>query len=569
MFSIWKSPLLAMQMRQADKWLWSFAAAANVLMLASPLYMTQVYSRVLPSHGLDTLVFLTLIVLGAQAIHGVVETVRSLISSKLGARYELSSTAILLDAGIVDPRGGQVAEAMRDAGLVKQALSNKLYLTLFDLPFVPLFVLAAFLCHPIIGLVTLIGGGLLLVLAWFNNNGLGDSAEQIGSHTAQAARFASAALDASESARAMGMGNALLLRWEGEALRAASAADDAATVNAAYYGLTRFIRQALQTLVLGFGAYLVLTGQMQAGLLFAASLLAGRALQPIEQTIGGWRQMVASLAAHRRVEQLLDSVDFDQVDRMPLPRPVGHIEMASAGFAVDGPRGSVPLLDDINLEIRPGEILAVMGPSGSGKSTLSRLVAGIVRPSAGEVRMDGFELQHWPMHQRGQAIGYMGQEPGLLGGTIAENIARFDPAADPQDIISAAKRARAHEFIAQLPEGYATRIGAGGVRLSGGQAQRIGLARAFCGNPPVLVLDEPNAHLDSEAEKALNATLLECRDRNCAVMVISQRQSILQVADRVALLRAGRLETVRTLRGLQGTPLTAVPPAAAAIARAS
>lgn len=570
MFKIWKSQLLSSQMRQADAGLWWFSAAANVLMLAAPLYMTQVYSRVLPSHGLETLFFLTLIVLAAQALHGTVETVRSLIAHKLGARYELTASAFLLDGGIAAPRAGQVAEAMRDTALVRQALTSKLYLTLFDLPFVPLFLAAAFLCHPLIGLVTTAGGALLLLLAWLNNAGLGDSSERAGAHQANAARYASAALDASEAARAMGMGRALLLRWESEALRAAAVADDAGTLNAAYFGLTRFVRQALQTLVLGLGAYLVLTGQMHAGLLFAASLIAGRALQPVEQMIGGWRQMQTSLEANRRVEQMLEALASTQsADPLPLPAIAGRLDLRGASVTAEGPRGPVTLIEDISLSVRPGEIVAVMGPSGSGKSTLARLLAGVTGTDGGEVRLDGFELHNWPHEQRGRAIGYLGQDPGLLAGTVAENIARFDPDADALEIVAAAQRAQAHDFIAQLPDGYATRIGAGGVRLSGGQAQRIGLARAFFGDPPVLILDEPNAHLDAEGERALNQALAESRLRECAVVVISQRQGILQIADRVVLMRGGRIETSRTISGLRGTPLAAVPASSASVAQAS
>lgn len=547
MLKLWHSDALGSQMKQASGWLWLFSAAANVLMLASPLYMTQIYGRVIPSHGLQTLLWLTIIIVLAVALYGLVETVRSLLALKLGARYETTASSLLLNAGIDNPRGGAIAEGMRDAMTVRQSLSSRQYVGLFDLPFVPLFIGIAFLAHPALGTLTLVGGVVLVVLAAVNNQALGDTGKRSTLHQNQASRYAAAALDASEAARAMGMGPALVHRWEAEALQAARAADEAGSTNALFLGLTRFVRQGLQIGVLGLGGYLVLIGQMHAGLIFAASLLSGRALQPVEQLIGGWRQAQAGLAAHRRIEALLDSIKETQGSQtVSLPAPRGELKVDSAGLAILGPRGPQVLLQDITLEVVPGEILAIMGPSGAGKSTLARLMAGTATPGTGHVRLDGFDLEQWPAHQRGAAIGYLGQDTGLLDGTVAENIARFSPDADDREIVAAAQRAMAHEFIAQLPDGYATRLGAGGIRLSGGQAQRIGLARAFYGDPAVLILDEPNAHLDSDGERALIDALRTARGRNRSIVVVSQRNSVLSIADRVAIIKAGRLDSCRS-----------------------
>lgn len=535
--------------RDATSYLWVFSTAINLLLLASPLYMTQVYSHVLPGHGLATLIYLTLIIIGALAVYGVVESVRAVIAQKLSARYELTAARQLLERGLGTERTGEVAEALKATGAVRQMLSSKIFLSLYDLPFAPLFLIILFLAHPLLGVTTLVGALVLVVLAVLNNRALGDSGERSNAHQSQASRYASAALRQGEDVRALGMSPQMIGRWEEQAIAASGAADEAGSANAFYYGLTRFVRQTLQVLVLGLGAYLVLVGQMSAGLIFAASLLSGRALQPVEQMIGGWRQLTQGYAAHQSVNDAVEKLSAGTTaDGVALPAPTGRLSLEDAGFDIAERTGPRSLLAGINLTIEPGEIVAVMGPSGAGKSTLARLMAGIAAPTAGHVRLDGFELGQWPIAQRGSATGYLGQDSELLDGTVAQNIARFTPGASDAEIVQAAQRANAHEFIARLPDGYMTRLGSGGVRLSGGQAQRIGLARALFGNPVLLVLDEPNAHLDSDGERALIDALAAERARGRAIVVVSQRSSILAVADRVALIREGRLESCRPAR---------------------
>lgn len=535
--------------RDATGYLWLFSTAINLLLLASPLYMTQVYSHVLPGHGLATLLYLTLIIIGALAVYGVVESVRAIIAQKLSARYELTAARELLARGLATERTTEVAEALKATGTVRQMLSSKIFLSLYDLPFAPLFLIILFLAHPLLGVTTLVGGVVLIVLAILNNRALGDSGERSNAYQSQASRYASAALRQGEDVRGLGMAPQMVGRWEEQAIAASGAADEAGTANAFYYGFTRFVRQTLQVLVLGLGAYLVLIGQLSAGLIFAASLLSGRALQPVEQMIGGWRQLTQGYAAHQSVNDAVEKLTAGKAsNEVALPAPTGMLSLEGAGYDIAERAGPRSLLADINLTIEPGEIVAVMGPSGAGKSTLARLMAGIVAPTAGHVRLDGFDLAQWPLTQRGSATGYLGQDSELLDGTVAQNIARFTPGAGDAEVVLAAQRANAHEFIARLPDGYMTRLGSGGIRLSGGQAQRIGLARALFGNPVLLVLDEPNAHLDSDGERALIDALAAERTRGRAIVVVSQRSSILAVADRVALIRDGRLENCRPAR---------------------
>lgn len=526
-------------------WLALFSVAANLLMLAVPIHMIQVYDRVLPSHGYETLFYLTLLVLVALALFGLIESLRSILAQKLAAKYELVAAPALLTGNFLSRAEADAASAMRQVGQVRQMIGSRNFVNVFDLPFAPVFLLLTFILHPVLGLMTLIGGGLLAAIAWLNNRALGETGDEATRHQSQAARFAAIALRQSDDVRAMGMTGPMIDRWEADALGAIVSNDRAAAVNAFYFGITRFVRQGLQVLILATGAYLVLNHQMSGGLIFAASLLSGRALQPIEQMIGGWRQWLIALEGHRAIGETLAKLEAGTpAEAVRLPEPKGRLVAKGLTYTLSPLPGVTPILDSVSLEARPGEILAIIGPSGAGKSTLARLLAGALAPSAGEVRLDGFALDHWDPEQRGAAIGYLGQEIEFLDGTVAENIARFAPGAPDRAIVDAARRAHAHEFIATMPDGYGTRLGAGGVKLSGGQVQRLALARALYGGPCLLVLDEPNAHLDSDGEAALMAALQDEKVRGRAIVVVTQRSNLLQVADRVAVIRDGKLESI-------------------------
>jgi PrtD family type I secretion system ABC transporter len=545
MFGFTRGPLDPL-FKDATGWLWLFSTAVNILMLSSPIYMTQVYSHVLPGHGFETLIYLTLLITAALGVYGLMESARAVIAQKLSARYELAASHALLEGGLSAQNSGEIAEAVRQVGVVRQALSGRTFLGFYDLPFAPLYFVILFFAHPLLGATAVIGGVVLVTLAVLNNRALGDSSERGSAHQSQAAHYAAAALSRSEDVRAMGMAPQMITRWEQQAIAASAAADDAGTANAYYMGFTRFVRQTIQILMLGLGAYLVLNGQMSAGLIFAASLLSGKALQPIEQMIGGWRQLLLGLDAHRTVTATLEKLGVEaDTPQVALPAPTGKLTLEQTGFEVPHGMGKIALLSDVTMTVAPGEIVAVMGPSGAGKSTLARMMAGIGAPTNGHIRLDGFDLAQWTPEQRGAATGYLGQDSDLLDGTVAQNIARFAEGVADRDIVNAAQRANAHEFIARLPEGYMTRLGTGGIRLSGGQAQRIGLARALFGDPQLLVLDEPNAHLDSDGERALIEALAAERARGRTIVIVSQRNSVLSVADRVALVEDGRLASCR------------------------
>lgn len=530
-----------------------FSTIVNGLMLVMPIYMTQVYDRILPTRSVETLGYLTLIAGGALALFGLVETLRQTIARKASARYELGVMPRLIEAAdegaaALDP------QLVAKPGTVKRFLASSAFVHLFDLPFAPFFLALMFLAHPLLGWLTAAGMGLLVVVALLNDWFSRKASAMAAASQAKAMRNAQDALAVQEDLRAMGMGGAMAERWMGSALESALAGERAGRVNARFFGLTRFVRQALQVAVLGLGAWLVIHGDMSAGLIFAASIVSARALMPIEQVVGSWKAIVEARRAKADIDAVLARAAgaAGSRERLELPATEGRLSASrlawAAGQGPDAPR----IVNDVTLDVRPGEIVAIVGASGSGKSTLLRLLGGALDPTSGDVRLDGFRLAEWPAATRGRALGYMAQQIMLFEGTVAENIARFDPAATDASIVEAARRAEAHDFIATLPQGYNTRVGPGGVRLSGGQVQRIALARALFTRPAVLLLDEPNAHLDSVGEDALVKTLISERDERHAVVVVSHRNSVVNIADRVLLMEGGRLRPIAP--GAQAAP---------------
>lgn len=522
-------------------WIAFFTVVSNVLILVMPMYMTQVYDRVIPSNSIETLIYLSLLAVVALAVFGAVETVRQKLAAKLGARYELATLPALLRAAASGTDTADLSGPAQKVGTVKRFITSPSFISLFDLPFAPFFLGLMFLVHATLGWLTVAGMFALTVATLLNQWATGRSMEKASQSQAQAGRFAADALGRVEDVRAMGMGEAMVGRWFASAYVAAEAADRASHINAGFYGLTRFVRQTLQMLVLGTGAYLVITGRMSASLIFAASIVSSRALLPVEQLIGAWKQIVEAYRAKQEVDQAVASVHLTDNHRLELPEPKGVIDARKVSLSV-GANGAGPaLLNEVDFRARPGELVALIGASGSGKSTLARVLAGGVAPTSGEVRLDGFSLAQWPAAHRGRFVGYLGQETVLLEGTVAENISRFTPGATDEQIIAAAQAAQAHEFIGSLPDGYNTRVGTNGQRLSGGQTRRIGLARALYGSPRILILDEPNSYLDSAGEEALLKTLQDQKQRGSTVIVVTHRANILQIASQIFVMDRGRL----------------------------
>ncbi|MEM8878401.1 MAG: type I secretion system permease/ATPase [Pseudomonadota bacterium] len=536
----------------------ALSVAANLLLLAMPIYLMQIYDRVLSSNSLETLVYLTLIAVAALALFGLMESLRSMLAQRLSARYDLTVTSALLSAL---SRNRQIAAPIhktliRDVGIVRQFLASRVFVGLFDLPFVPLFLGILFLAHPVLGSIGVAGAALLVGLAIANELVARTPQSSALDGHGRAHGCATQAVERVEDVRALGMGAALLGRWRDKALDAATQADDLARINSGFFGVVRFGRQAIQIAILGIGAYLVIGQNLSVGLIFAASIVSGRALMPIEQLIGGWRQLGQARVSAARIGEAVRSTAND-VMQTRLPEPTGQLVIDEVGFDPSPPGAQTrPVLLRASLELKPGRIVVMLGQSGAGKSTLLRIAAGALMPQSGEVRVDSFRVADWDPQQLGAAIGYVAQDSQLFDGTVAENIARFDPGADASAVVEAANRARCHDLIGGLPEGYETPIGEGGVALSGGQRQRISLARSLYGDPPILILDEPDAHLDRHGEQALQQVLTEAREQNRAVLVVTQRQPILDIADQIVVLQHGVISQVGT-RSSRATPANA------------
>jgi ATP-binding cassette subfamily C exporter for protease/lipase len=527
-------------MRSAFWGVGAFSCAVNVLLLAPALYMLQVYDRVLASRNEVTLYMLTLILLGLLGLEALLELARSRVLVRAGAALDLALGPRVFDASFerhLRLRSGNPAAALADLGHVRQFLTGKGLPALFDAPWTPIYLLVVFLLSPWLGLFALACALLLLVLAYANERASAPALLEAGRSAQSASEFTQGSLRNAEVIAALGMLPGVRARWfarQGRFLRQqACAADRAATVGAA----TRFFRTALQSLILGAGALLVLDNQLTAGGMIAASILLGRALAPVDLAIASWRGVVQARDGYRRLEALLAAHPAAPA-RTELPRPAGEVVLEN--LVVAPPESRQPVLKGVHLRVPPGSLVAVVGPSAAGKSTLARALVGVWAPLAGAVRLDGADVARWSREALGPWLGYLPQDVELFDGTVAENIARFGE-MDSGKVVAAARKAGVHEMVLRLPEGYDTAIGEGGLALSGGQRQRVALARALYGDPALVVLDEPDASLDEAGSEALLGALRALKAEKRTVFVISHRAGIVSAADLVAVLSEGVL----------------------------
>lgn len=531
------------------RWLLIFSVVANLLLLAMPLHMIAIYDRVLVSGSHETLLYITLIALVALVMLGVIEAVRMMIAQRLSAKF-VTRTAGKLFNGLIHASklGGQKSQLMRDFYSLRSFLAGRALIGLFDLPFTPIFLILLFALHVQLGIITLVGIFLLAGLAYANRRLTVEEGEQATRSSSDAVSFSQALLTRSEDIRAMGLFPTFLQRWGMKMDNALNLADSSAKIQAFFYGLSRTVRQGLQIIIMAWGAYLVLGGDLSGGVIFASSLISSRAFVPVEQVIGSWDRIVHARSSYANLAQFINSQPEDVRAVVPA-LTVGDIEVEKLIYEIDVGGRVQTVLKNVSFAIQSGKILAIIGPSGAGKSTLAKLLAGALRPTEGSVRLDDFELSMWPDDRKGESIGYVPQDSRLFPGTIAENISRYEQYPDEERIIQAAKKADIHSQIAKLPDAYATQLSAESHELSGGQQQQLALARAFYANPRVLVLDEPNAHLDQQAEDALLRSLSLARDDGVSSMVISQRRSILKVADYVLTLNDGEVVSFKENHG--------------------
>jgi ATP-binding cassette subfamily C exporter for protease/lipase len=515
-----------------------FSAIINLLMLTPSLYMLQVYDRVLQSRNEITLLMLTLIMLGAYVFMSALEMVRSFVLVRIGAQLDMKLNKRVYTAAFeqnLRRGGGNAGQALQDLTNIRQFLTGNALFAFFDAPWFPIYLIVIFLFEPSLGLFALISTAILIVLAYVNEKVSKKPLAEANTMSIVSTTLATNNLRNAEVIESMGMLPNLMQRWfklHGRFLQLQGEASEKAGL---VVGATKFVQTAVQSLVLGYGALLVIEGKITSGMMIAASILLGKALGPVQTVIGVWKSWASTRSAYGRLVELLANNPPRQAG-MSLPKPEGVVAVEAVTAAPPG--AQVAVLKGLSFAIQPGDALGIIGPSGSGKSTLARLLVGIWPAAAGKVRLDGADIYQWNKDELGPHIGYLPQDIELFGGTVSENIARFGD-IDSDKVIEAAKRAGVHDMILHFPKGYDTMLGDGGAGLSGGQKQRIGLARALYGDPSLIVLDEPNSNLDDIGEQALVAAIIDMRRRGKTIVLITHRTSIIGITNKLLLLRDG------------------------------
>lgn len=516
-----------------------FSFFANMLMLTGPLYMLQVYDRVLGSHSIATLIALSVLVVFLYAIMGVLDYARGRIMGRIGARFQSTLDQRVFDAVIRQSAlkpNDRTSSGLYDLEAVQRLMSSPVLMAVFDIPWTPFFLAAIALFHPWLGLLA-VGGGIVLIFVTILNQFFTRlPVTKSNTKIARAAALSEQIKTESEMVQAMGMRGAAFDRWIKERNQSLSHQIHSADLSGTFSAITKTFRLLLQSAMLGLGAYLVLQNELTPGAMIAGSILMGRALAPIEVAIGQWPIVQRATKGWSDLSELLGGVP-KETPKTPLPKPRALLEIQQ--LTIVPPGKSQATLRVISFTVQPGQAVGVIGTSAAGKSTLARAITGVWRPAGGKVRLDGATLDQYDPDVLGQYIGYLPQRVQLFEGTIAENIAKLSENPDAEKIVTAAKKAAAHDMILQLPNGYDTIVPATGGELTGGQLQRIGLARAMYGDPVILVLDEPNSNLDNEGSMALNAAIRTLKSEGKSVLIMAHRPSAIQECDMLLMLENG------------------------------
>ncbi len=517
-----------------------FTNASNILVLAIPVYLFQISDRVLTSRSTDTLIMLTVVIVGAVLLQAIFDAIRRFILMRTAVEVAAQLGAPILSAAArASLHGtGREYQTLGDLQQLRSFLVSGTLLAFLDIPFAPIFILAVFLVHPHLGSIVVLSALLLTLVAFINQRATAAPFGEANVYQSKANLHLDSMARNSQIINALAMIPEAVKIWGQDtagSLKAQVKAQDRNIVSAA---TSRAIRLLTQVALLGWGAYLAIQGYITGGMVIAASIIAGRALAPIEGSIEGWNQFILSRGAYRRISTLLRSSPLN-LERLVLPKPEGRLDVERVLYVPQGTKRVV--LNGINFALRPGDSLAVIGNSGAGKTTLGKMLVGSILPTSGSVRLDLMDLRNWDQRQFGDSIGYLPQDVQLFPGSIKANIARMRDDVDDQDIYQAAILADVHEMIATFPQGYETIVAADGSPLSGGQKQRIALARAFFGNPRMIVLDEPNSNLDSAGDAALARALKHAKQNRITVIVITQRPSLLQHVDKILLMTNGTI----------------------------
>lgn len=515
-----------------------FSAVINMLMLVPSLYMLQVYDRVLASQNEMTLLLITIMVVIAFIIMAALEFVRSFVLIRVGSQLDMKLNRRIYTAAFeqnLKQAGGNAGQALQDLTAVRQFLSGNSLFAFFDAPWFPIYLLIIFLVHPSLGIFAICGTIVHIWLAFWNENATKTPLIEASTMAVSASNLATNNLRNAEVIEAMGMLPNFTKRWFSLHARFLNlqvmASEKASLISA----VTKFVRIALQSLILGFAALLVLDGKITGGMMIVCTILMGRVLNPVEQVLGVWRSWNSTKNAYQRLSDLLEANPV-RSSSMSLPKPIGILSVEA--ITVFPPATNLSVLNNLTFTISPGDVLGVIGSSGAGKSSLARVLVGIWPSVSGKVRLDGADIYKWNKEELGPYIGYLPQDIELFSGSISENVARFGD-IDPEKVVIAAKRAGVHEMILRLPKGYDTIVSDGGTGLSGGQKQRIGLARAIYDDPSFIVLDEPNSNLDEVGELALINTIQDLRNCGKTIVIITHRASTLAVTNKLLVLKDG------------------------------
>ena len=514
-----------------------FSLFINLLMLVAPLYMLQVYDRVLTSHSVETLILLTLMAGVSLLVLALLDHMRTTLAVRIGGWFSREMGPELLASGVqAKLQGARTGvQPLQDLALVQGFIANQGMIAFFDAPWVPIFIFIIFMLHPLLGMLTIFTAFVLLLLSLFSDLLSRRPTAEASKASFDSIQLAETTLRRGEEVEAMGFLPNLVQRWEKFNNTSIGALGRSGEINGIIVAATKFVRFFAQIAILGLGAWLVIQGEATPGSMIAASIMLGRALAPVEMALGSWKNFVGARQAYDRIKQHLQKYGTTK-KRMKLPDPKGVVNVSNLQYTPPG--GRDPILQDMNFALEPGKAVAVIGPSGAGKSTMCRMLLGLNQPDKGEVRLDGTNISHWDRQNLGRHIGYLPQEVELFSGTISENIARM-ARVDEEKVFKAARLANADEVIQNLPDGFDTVIGDGGLRLSGGQRQRIGLARAVYNDPKLIVLDEPNANLDQIGEQALSEAIESLKSMGCALVVVGHRPSTVAQADSIMLIQNG------------------------------
>lgn len=523
-------------------YLLGLSGVINVLALTGAFYMMQIYDRALTSGSISTLVALSILAIGLYLFQGAFDILRSQILVRLGARMDAQLAPLAHQVVIDMPRFGystaEATERGRDVDTLRGFLSGQGPIALFDLPWIPVYLVFVWLLHPVLGMLTL-GGALVLAMLTVLTEVL---TRRHAQSMIRASVTRSAVMDSnarnSDILHAMGMTSRAVSRFEKANDRHLDHQTRTSDIGGTLSGLSKVLRMMLQSAILGLGAYLAIRGELSAGSIIASSIVTSRALAPVDMAIAQWKNVVSARRSYRRLNETL-AVLADKPELMPLPAPAGSLQVDN--ITTVAPSSGSVLLSEVSFELKAGQALGLIGPSGGGKTTLTRSILGIWPVLRGSVRVDGASLGQWNEDFFREHVGYLPQDVALIDGTVSDNIARFDPDPDPRKIIQAARAAGIHDMIVHLRDGYGTDLGPQGMSLSAGQRQRIALARALYGDPFLVVLDEPNSNLDAEGEDALTAAITGVRKRGGIVIIVAHRPSALAAVDMIGLVQNGRL----------------------------